>query len=650
MASQGSTFRGCNIGILPSNTLSVYETQMNAYLNYSGWGVSTFYIEDEPIVSTTSLTHSPEQVWSGTNVWNTWFVPTCPFCDGGNWTKWNGANLNSLQYNKVFYYSGSSIPQGYYRWLTTYNATNQRLNTELEQTLDTLVGCVSPTPTPTITQTRTPSLTTTQTQTTTPSATPTITQTPSSTIGATATQTPSQTQTATPSITPTNDCLCFSSATVNVSEAGDITFNDCNGNPTIENFIVGDNQTYGDGTFCIQKDTNGGTAMYVIVSYNDCCSVPPPSSTPSSTPTTTNTPTITPTTTNTPTNTATQTITPTPSPTKVASYCIEAMNTGFGDYSFNYINCDNVLTFITIPGNDSGLLFVYCGSNPASQSGTGYAVQQPTECIDCACPPEPPPTPSMTQTNTATQTTTPTNTPTNTATQTNTPTPSLTPVLCNCIEAITYDPEGMTVEYLDCFGTTAYYVIPGEDVGLQFSFCGSLPVVIIGTGSAIDTGNACIGGACPPEPSPSQTATPTNTPTNTSTPTNTPTITPTPSITPSTVLETCAFLTVRTDASLNVPITGVEVNTIPVTYLSGSTFTITTSDPPGYFNTTQTGSSETVTVNYGSNISGQHIDLTDCNSVVHCCDLNPGGGTCTFTGVDLSCSCNWTIEAFDGTC
>jgi hypothetical protein len=36
--------------------------------------------------------------------------------------------------------------------------------------------------------------------------------------------------------------------------------------------------------------------------------------------------------------------------------------------------------------------------------------------------------------------------------------------------------------------------------------------------------------------------------------------------------------------------------------------------------------------------------------VVHCCDLNPGGGTCTFTGVDLSCSCNWTIEAFDGTC
>jgi hypothetical protein len=195
MDSQGSTFRGCNIGILPSNTLSVYEAQMNAYLNYSGWGVSTFYIEDEPIVSTTSLTHLPEQSWADTNVWNTWFVPTCPFCEGGSWTKWNGANLTSLQYNKVFYYSGTSIPQGYYRWLTTYTATNQRLSSPpADHTLDTLVGCVSPTPTPTITQTTTPSatptITQTTTQTTTPSATPTITST--------------LTNTPTPSITSTN--------------------------------------------------------------------------------------------------------------------------------------------------------------------------------------------------------------------------------------------------------------------------------------------------------------------------------------------------------------------------------------------------------------------------------------------------------------
>ena len=114
--------------------------------------------------------------------------------------------------------------------------------------------------------------------------------------------------------------------------------------------------------------------------------------------------------------------------------------------------------------------------------------------------------------------------------------------------------------------------------------------------------------------------------------------------------ETCAFLTVRTDSSLDVPITGVEVNSVPVTYLSGTTFTIDPSDAPGYFNTTQTGASETVVVNYGSNIAGQRIELTDCDAVTHCCDLNPGGGTCTFTGVDLSCNCNWEIQAYDGTC
>jgi uncharacterized delta-60 repeat protein len=152
------------------------------------------------------------------------------------------------------------------------------------------------------------------------------------------------------------------------------------------------------------------------------------------------------------------------------------------------------------------------------------------------------------------------------------------------------------------------------------------------------------------------TDTPTSTPTNTSTPTTTPEITPsmtqtntpTPSITPP--IETCAFLTVRTDASLDVPITGVEVNSVPVSYLSGGTFTIIPSSQPGYFNTTQTGASVSVVVNYGSNIAGQRIELTDCDAVVHCCDLNPGGGTCSFTGVDLSCNCNWEIQAYDGSC
>jgi uncharacterized delta-60 repeat protein len=151
-------------------------------------------------------------------------------------------------------------------------------------------------------------------------------------------------------------------------------------------------------------------------------------------------------------------------------------------------------------------------------------------------------------------------------------------------------------------------------------------------------------------PTPSVTQTQTSTPTLTNTSTTTQTNTPTPSITPTSAITTCAFLTVRTDASLDVPITGVEVNSVPVSYLSGTTFTIDPSDAPGYFNTTQTGSSVNVDVTYGSNIAGQRIELVDCNAVVYCCNLNPGGGTCSFTGVDLSCNCNWEIQAYDGTC
>jgi uncharacterized delta-60 repeat protein len=287
----GTSFQGMNLGFPISTVQSTFEAQMNAYISYTGYGNTTFYIEDEPIVSTTQLEHYPEQLWSSTNVWNTWFVPTCPFCDNGSWTTWNGAALNSTLYNKTFYYSGSNIPQGYYKILTTYTASNMRSNTEIAyQLIDTLVCPSSPTPTPTLTKTPT--------------------------------MTPSQTMTQTPSMTPS----------------------------------------------------------------------------------------------------------------------------------------------------------------------------------------------------------------------------------------------------------------------------------------------------------------------------------------PTSAITTCAIAEIRTDASLNIPITGVEVNSIPMTYLSGDTFTITPSDPPGYYGTFQTGSTNEVRVYYGSNIAGQNITILDCDSVSQCCDLNPGGGICVFNNVNILCGCQFTITGSDGSC
>ena len=146
-------------------------------------------------------------------------------------------------------------------------------NTPSNTPTPSITASVTPTQTPTGTPCPgfTPTATSTIPVTPTSTQTNTPTQTPTSTVGTTPTQTPSHT----PTPSATVECTCFSSATVNVTVAGNITFNDCNGNPTIENFNPGNGQTYGDGTFCIRKDTNAGTAEYTIVSYNDCCTSPP---------------------------------------------------------------------------------------------------------------------------------------------------------------------------------------------------------------------------------------------------------------------------------------------------------------------------------------------------------------------------------------
>ena len=152
-----------------------------------------------------------------------------------------------------------------------------------------------------------------------------------------------------------------------------------------------------------------------------------------------------------------------------------------------------------------------------------------------------------------------------------------------------------------------------------------------------------------------ETITPTITPTltETITPTLTETITPTLTLTPTitpTVIDECCVLTVNTEASLNIPITGVEVEGVPVTYSTGTNFPINPTGGTGYFYTFTTGSTQQVIVYYGNNISGQQIQLTDCAETTQCCDINPGGGYCVFDNVQLACGCSWTITGYDGSC
>jgi hypothetical protein len=175
------------------------------------------------------------------------------------------------------------------------------------------------------------------------------------------------------------------------------------------------------------------------------------------------------------------------------------------DDSLNYLGC------YTVSGGTYNSGYTYSHFYLSSgYTNTGVGVYD-----NCSCTGRTPftlvqetpvvtPTPSVTPglSPTPTPSITPSFTPSPTQTQTPglspTPTPSVTRAICNCIEAVTYDPAGFTIGYYDCNGLPAQYVIPGSDVGLQFSFCGSGPLTTIsGSGVAIESSNACIGGGCP---------------------------------------------------------------------------------------------------------------------------------------------------------
>jgi len=318
-------------------------------------------------------------------------------------------------------------------------------------------------------------------------------------------------------------------------------------------------------------------------------------------------------------------------------------------------------------------------------------------------------TPSVTTTLTPTKTNTPsitstqTNTPTNT--QTTTPTNTVTPtqLACNRIY-IEFNQSGYTNQYYSyspqspayistggtpyfeyscsTYNSNSYVVFTGETTGHSLIYspfnnafvlwgldshgpvndCGEGRSSLI-TNAVFNTGftyngmvypanggsnnllaNLSYVGTCNNAPTPTPTRTPTNTPTITKTPTNT----PTPSITPSPVSECISYVVVNTQPSLDIPIYDVYVNGIQVTYSSGANWTITPSNSPGTFTTTQTGSTQTVLVYYGANIPGQRIEILDCNEVTQCQSISPGGGIATFTNVAVSCGCYWSINGYDG--
>ena len=156
------------------------------------------------------------------------------------------------------------------------------------------------------------------------------------------------------------------------------------------------------------------------------------------------------------------------------------------------------------------------------------------------------------------------------------------------------------------------------------------------------------------EPTTTSTTTTTTTEpttTTTSTTTTTTTVAPTTTTTSTTTTTTTTnevLIVIDNTNSLNIPITGMTINGVAVTYESGTNFTITAGNN-GNFSSTETGT-QTVVITYGSHISGQNIVFIDSASEITCKDLNGSAGSFTIPSSTITAGTTIYVTATDGAC
>lgn len=135
-------------------------------------------------------------------------------------------------------------------------------------------------------------------------------------------------------------------------------------------------------------------------------------------------------------------------------------------------------------------------------------------------------------------------------------------------------------------------------------------------------------------PGPTTTST-TTTSTSTSTSTSTTTLPPTVDI-------------YISNTSLDLPIGGMTINGVAVTWISGVDFYVNDGDA-GYFESYETGT-QTVVISYAAHTPGQRIIFVDSNSVSTCHDTSGGASTFTITGAVITDGTQITVTAEDGIC
>jgi hypothetical protein len=387
----------------------------------------------------------------------------------------------------IFTFTGST-PSGCY----TYNGIGTPPVVDYVSTVSTLyAGCVeclgSITPTPTPTNTETPTVTPTNTET--PTVTPTNTETPTvtPTNTETPTVTPTESETPTPTITPTNTETPTVTPSVTVTPTNTET---PTGTPSVS-------QTPTETSTPTNTQTPTVTPTVTVTPTN--------TETPTGTLSVTQTPTVTPTNTQTstptvtPTNTQTPTVTPSITPTNTNTPSITPTDYVFNIYTFRDC-CDvtNIFRFNTISSTltvgqtfyiSNSVDFTGCAevipyeSIGENYSGVGVVFTEQSSCDDGYCPTCPTPTPTPTG-----------------------------PVLdCTCLEYLLFNSNSLDVyvDHIDCYGQfREFFILPNTTVSL----CACENSVIAPEGVYVTLIGECPAPSATVQPTPTQTPTPSLTP------------------------------------------------------------------------------------------------------------------------------------------
>ena len=264
---------------------------------------------------------------------------------------------------------------------------------------------------------------------------------------------------------------------------------------------------------------------------------------------------------------------------------------------------------------------------PTTTTTTTTTTEAPTTTTTTTTTTEAPTTTTTTTTTTEAPTTTTTTTTTTEAPTTTTTTTTTTAASITCTQWTNLSGVDAFYDWTDCDGT----IHLNQAIPNNISICAQDGSVAYISGGTLTQESAC--GVFP--------STTTTTTTTTSAPTTTTTTTTTTATPP-------ANIQIVNGSSIDISITGMQINSVPVSYSSGTDFPINTGDPQGNFTSNEIGT-YTVEIFYTASSSGQNLSFQDSNLTITCVDVT-GSGSLIVNNAVINATNTLTVSASIGSC